>query len=40
LDIDQKIILYDHQNKFVKILKIMSNAAKNYDILATGKRSI
>jgi len=36
LDIDQKIILLDHQNKFVKILKIMSNAAKNFDILATG----
>jgi len=36
LDVDQKIILLDHQNNFVEILKIMSNAAKNFDILATG----
>jgi len=35
LDIDKKIILLDHQNNFVGILKIMSNAAKNVDILAT-----
>jgi len=35
LDIDQKIILLDHQNNFVGILKIMSNAAKNFDIRAT-----
>jgi len=33
LDTDQ-IILSDHQNNFVGILKIMSNAAaKNFDIL-------
>jgi len=35
LDIDQKIILLEHQNNFVEILKIMSNAAKNFDISAT-----
>jgi len=35
LDIDLKIILLDHQNNFVKILKTMSNAAKNFDILVT-----
>jgi len=34
LDTDLKIIL-GHQNNFVEILKIMSNAAKNFDILAT-----
>jgi len=34
LDIDLKIILLDHQNNCVGILKIMSNAAKNFDILA------
>jgi len=28
LDIDQKIILLDHQNNFVGALKITSNAAK------------
>jgi len=32
---DLKIILSDHQNNFVGTLKIMSNAAKNFDILAT-----
>jgi len=30
-----KIILSDHQDNFVEILKIMSNAANNFDILAT-----
>jgi len=35
LDTDQKIILLAHQNNF-RILKIISNAAKNFDILATG----
>jgi len=25
----------DHQNNFVGILKIMSDAAKNFDVLAT-----
>jgi len=35
LDTDLKIILLDHQNNFVGTLKIMSNAAKNFDILAT-----
>jgi len=34
LDIDQEIILLDHQNNFVGTSKIMSNAAKNVDILA------
>jgi len=36
LDTDMKIILLDHQNTFVGTLKITSNAAKNFDILATG----
>jgi len=36
LDIDQKIILLGHQNNFVGTLKIVSNAAKNFDISATG----
>jgi len=36
LDTDLKIILLDHQNNFVEALKGMSNAAKNFDILATG----
>jgi len=31
LDTDLKIILLDHQNNFVGTLKIMSNAAKNFD---------
>jgi len=35
LDINQKIILLDYQNNFVETLKIMSNAAKNFDISAT-----
>jgi len=38
LDIDKKIIkiiLLGHQNNFIEILKIMSNAAKNFDILAS-----
>jgi len=34
LDTDLKIILLDHQNNFVETLKIMSNVAKNFDILA------
>jgi len=34
LDTNLKIILLGHQNNFVGILKIMSNAAKNFDILA------
>jgi len=33
LDTNQKIILMDHQNNFVETLKIMSDAAKNFDIL-------
>jgi len=32
---DLKIILLDRQNNFVKTLKIISNAAKNFDILTT-----
>jgi len=35
LDTDLKIILLDHQNNFVGTLKVMSNAAKNFDILTT-----
>jgi len=34
LNTDQKIIL-DRQNNFVGTLEMMSNAAKNFDILAT-----
>jgi len=34
LDTDLKIISLDHQNNFVETLKIMGNAAKNFDILA------
>jgi len=29
-------MLLDHQNNFDEILKIMSDAPKNFDILATG----
>jgi len=36
LDIDLKIILLDYQNNFVGTLKTISNAATNFDILATG----
>jgi len=36
LDTDQKIILLDHQFNFVETVKIMSDAAKNFDILAIG----
>jgi len=32
LDTDPKIILLDHQNNFVGTLKIVSNAAKNFDV--------
>jgi len=35
LDKDLKIILLDHQNNFVRALKIINNAAKNFDVLAT-----
>jgi len=35
LDTDLKIILLGHQNNFVGTLKITSNAAKIFDILAT-----
>jgi len=35
LNTDLKIILLDCQNNFVGTLKIMSNAAKNFDVLAT-----
>jgi len=31
LNTDLKIILLNHQNNFVGILKIMNNAAKNFD---------
>jgi len=34
MDIDLKIILLEHQNNFIETLKIMSNSAKNLDILA------
>jgi len=33
MDIDLKIILLDYPNNFVGTLKIMINAAKNFDIL-------
>jgi len=36
LDTDMKIISLGRQNYFVGILKIMNNAAKKVDILATG----
>jgi len=36
LDTDVIIILSNHQNNFVGILKITSDAAKNFDIPATG----
>jgi len=35
LDTVLKIILSDHQDNFVEILKIMNKAANNFDILAT-----
>jgi len=35
LDTDLKIILLDHRNNFIGTLKIMNNAAKSFDILAT-----
>jgi len=35
LDTDLKTILLDHQNNFVRTLKIMTNAVKNFDILAS-----
>jgi len=35
LDTDLKIILLNHQNNFVETLKIMNNAVKNFDILAS-----
>jgi len=35
LDTDKKIILLDYRNNFVGTLKIMSNAAKNFDILTS-----
>jgi len=35
LNTDLKIILLDHQNNFVGILKIMSNAAKSFDIVTS-----
>jgi len=31
LDTDLKIILLDHQNNFVGILKVMSDVARNFD---------
>jgi len=34
LDTDLKIILLDYQNNLAGTLKIMNNAAKNFDILA------
>jgi len=32
LNTDLKIILLDHQNIFIGILKLMNNAAKSFDI--------
>jgi len=34
--LDLKTILLNHKNNLVGTLKIMSNATKNFDILATG----
>jgi len=34
-DFAERILLLDRQNNFVGTLKIMSDAAKNFDILAT-----
>jgi len=34
VDTDLKIILLNHQNNFIEILKTMSNSTKNFDILA------
>jgi len=36
LDTNQKTILSNNQNNFVGTLKIISNTAKNFDILAAG----
>jgi len=33
LDTDLKIILLTHQNNFIGTLKIINNAAKNFNIL-------
>jgi len=35
-DTDLKIILLDYQNNFFETLKIMNNAAKNFDIPTIG----
>jgi len=35
LDTDLKIILLTHQNNFIGTLKIINNAAKNFNILTT-----
>jgi len=35
LNTDLKVILSDQQNNFIGISKLTSNAAKNFDILAT-----
>jgi len=40
LDTDLKIILLDHQNNFVRNLKIMNNDAKNFDILHSEKKVV
>jgi len=39
LDTNLKIILLNHQNNFVKTLKIISDVAKNFDILTTNLSS-
>jgi len=39
-DTDLKIILLDHRDNFVGTTKIMSNAAKNFNILATNNLSV
>jgi len=40
LDTGLKIILLGHQNTFVGILKIISNAAKNFHILQSKKHFV
>jgi len=40
LDTDLKTISLNHQNNFIETLKIMSDAAKNFDILAISSQLI
>jgi len=40
LDTDLNIILLDHQNNFVRSLRIMNNDAINFDILHSEKKIV